>query len=356
MVRALIIEKLGDAVSEVKDLVKTGVDFKKAVKIVSAEYNISKRELASNSGVSHQREKWLDRMRSVFFGDNRFPFAEWSCDADEATAGIIYLYKDYQSVCYRRLDHIVYEVSSLLVKNLKFGPVKEALGQLKRRGLFNKKKKIDDIWHLAINPHWTSLTEQETLATKSIGTRISERAFGKNKAIARWEYENEAGTRRYWKVKEIKDDGISKNFYYTHEDDDGLIKYGMGGSPLPYRLLELTNNKTNNVFLAEGEKDADSLANAGFTPATSFKDWPKEYDHLLEGKELCLFCDNDLSGVRLAKTFHIDKKSIVNSIHRIEFGNFSKRGYDVSDYILEFGAESLKQLLADEVKHINKED
>jgi len=109
---------------------------------------------------------------------------------------------------------------------------------------------------------------------------------------------------------------------YPYVDEHGLLQYenvrfypkdfrarrfDAGGQPIwnlegvrrvPYRLPELIEavKAGQDIFLCEGEKDADALRELGFA-ASSFKNWSVEFNRFVEGCHVVIVQDHDLPGV-----------------------------------------------------------
>jgi hypothetical protein len=74
-----------------------------------------------------------------------------------------------------------------------------------------------------------------------------------------------------------------------------------GTRRVPYRLPELIEavGRGADVWLCEGEKDADNLRTLGLA-ATSFKNWKSEFNALLKSSHVCLIQDHDKAGIKQA--------------------------------------------------------
>jgi len=101
------------------------------------------------------------------------------------------------------------------------------------------------------------------------------------------------------------------------------------------QLIKAVRDETD-IFLTEGEKDADNLMSLGFT-ASSFKNWKFEFNQYVRGANLVLFADNDSAGLHQANEA---AKILYESAATVKLINLYKgdispetSGADVSDYI-----------------------
>lgn len=114
---------------------------------------------------------------------------------------------------------------------------------------------------------------------------------------------------------------------------------------VPYRLPELLEGvkQSAEIWLCEGEKDADRLRELGLT-ASSFKNWTREYNSYLKTAHVCLFQDHDRAGMKQAR----DAAQILSgSVASLKIINLyageplpEKHGRDVSDYIAACESEN----------------
>lgn len=150
---------------------------------------------------------------------------------------------------------------------------------------------------------------------------------------------------------------------YQYFDDDGVLLYenvrfrpkefrprrpdGVGGyiynldgvKRVPYRLPDLITEMgvaDAEIWLAEGEKDADNLRSLGFT-ASSFKNWKPDFNRYIKDARVVLSRDHDDAGVKQAEAVAKILSTHVGSIKMVDlFDNESlanKHGKDVSDWI-----------------------
>jgi hypothetical protein len=96
-----------------------------------------------------------------------------------------------------------------------------------------------------------------------------------------------------------------------HPKDFRQRRYDVSGSPVwnlegvrrvPYRLPEMiaARDKGQDVFLCEGEKDADAVRELGFV-ASNFKQWREEFNPFVQGVHVVLLADHDKPGLKMAE-------------------------------------------------------
>ena len=181
------------------------------------------------------------------------------------------------------------------------------------------------------------------------------------------------------KLEDVKNDLIQKGYtvtgIYTYYNLSGEKEYEVvrfekpaidGGKPekipipvdvdgyvglshkrqIPYRLEQFSLVKTDEIWLTEGEKCCDAvIANMpssaniivlGFRKASDFK----EYETLFKNKKIVIFQDNDKTGQTNTENLVEILKPHVKEITIVKFSEFAD-GYDVADYIEDFGWNQL---------------
>lgn len=107
---------------------------------------------------------------------------------------------------------------------------------------------------------------------------------------------------------------------------------------VPYRLPELIKAQSDgrDIFLCEGEKDADALHELGFT-ATSFKGWKPEFNEYIHGQHVIVVQDHDKPGITMANEV---AQMILRSAASVKLLDVwadrelpDKSGPDISDYV-----------------------
>lgn len=130
-----------------------------------------------------------------------------------------------------------------------------------------------------------------------------------------------------------------KDFRQRRFEENGKEVWNLEGvRRVPYRLPELIEaaKQGKDIFLCEGEKDADSLCELGFA-ASSFKKWSEDFNQFIQGCHVIICQDHDLPGVTQANEA---AKIILRSAASVKIIDMylereipDKHGLDVSDYI-----------------------
>lgn len=144
-----------------------------------------------------------------------------------------------------------------------------------------------------------------------------------------------------------------KAFRSRRYDADGNMIWNLEGvKRVPYRLPELMDaaSKGTDIFLCEGEKDADALNELNFA-ATSFKNWDEAMNHYIEGRHVIIVMDHDVPGLTLATEAGRILIRSAASVRMLDMWNAAaasakrvqpsaqeamlpeKNGQDISDYI-----------------------
>jgi hypothetical protein len=131
-----------------------------------------------------------------------------------------------------------------------------------------------------------------------------------------------------------------KGFTQRRPDNFGGYIYNLDGiDRVPYRLPELLETMEMpdpEVWLTEGEKDADNLGLLGL-PASSFKNWTQSFNQYTRGSHAVLFRDHDTSGVKQANDAARIIAEAAKSVKLIDLYEgepvADKHGQDVSDWI-----------------------
>jgi len=120
------------------------------------------------------------------------------------------------------------------------------------------------------------------------------------------------------------------------------MKLTMEGARLvPYHLDRLVaakqqaNGHPPKVFICEGEKDADRVAEGGFLASTNPRgagNWRAEYNQYFAGFEVVILPDNDKTGRDHAQHVAANVLSVAASVRILTFRDLPEKG-DVSDWI-----------------------
>jgi 5S rRNA maturation endonuclease (ribonuclease M5) len=129
-----------------------------------------------------------------------------------------------------------------------------------------------------------------------------------------------------------------KGFSLCRPDGNGGYLSGMGGvKPVLYRLPDVI--ASDEVWIVEGEKDADALADLGITATTNFDGagkWSETYNEHLTGKHVILIPDQDEPGRAHMQKVAAALHGVAASVKILELPNpTGKKGFDSFDFIAE---------------------
>ncbi|GEC30667.1 AAA family ATPase [Sinorhizobium fredii] len=137
--------------------------------------------------------------------------------------------------------------------------------------------------------------------------------------------------------------GTGKSFYQHSWNGREWVK-GAQQVRIPYRLPEVIAADT--VYVVEGEKDADRLADLGLV-ATSAPEgagkWREELNGWFTGKHVVILADNDEPGRDHAEKIEGALRGIAASVRSVHFPMLPEKG-DVSDFL--DGGKTKADLLA----------
>jgi hypothetical protein len=125
-----------------------------------------------------------------------------------------------------------------------------------------------------------------------------------------------------------------KSFRYRRPDGNGGWLWSLGEERrVPYRLGELLKYPDANVFVCEGEKDADRVAELGHcaTWVASGK-WTPDCVQALAGRDVFIMEDNDEEGRRKAAVAAAALNGTAKSIRIVRLPDLPVKG-DVSDWL-----------------------
>lgn len=138
-----------------------------------------------------------------------------------------------------------------------------------------------------------------------------------------------------------------KSFRQRRSDGNGGWVWNLEGiEPVLYKLPKIS--EANEVWVVEGEKDADSLISLGFTATTSpmgAGKWCDKYGDELKGKDIILVPDNDDMGREHMAKVARSLNGNARSLKLLELPGLPNKG-DVSDFIERFAnkAEAAERL------------
>ncbi|MEO1191465.1 MAG: AAA family ATPase [Pseudomonadota bacterium] len=170
-------------------------------------------------------------------------------------------------------------------------------------------------------------------------------AARKGEIAARYEYCAADGTLLYEVVRMVP-----KDFRQRRPAGKGKWIWNLQGiEPVPYRLPEIEEALAHGrpVFIVEGEKDADNLAELG-VPATTnsggSKKWSAGLSKYFQGADVVIVPDNDGPGADHAELVANSLSTYASKIRILELPDLPRKG-DVSDWLRAGGtAESLNAL------------
>jgi hypothetical protein len=111
---------------------------------------------------------------------------------------------------------------------------------------------------------------------------------------------------------------------------------------VPYRLPELLAAPTAPVFICEGEKDADTLANLGHIATTNpngAMNWNEDLNKYFAGRAVIIVPDADSTGMKRIPHLYGKLKDVVASFRVVSLGleYKEKHGEDITDWIEKHG-------------------
>ncbi|MBR1566751.1 MAG: hypothetical protein IJ649_08305 [Oscillospiraceae bacterium] len=143
----------------------------------------------------------------------------------------------------------------------------------------------------------------------------------------------------------------NKFMFWQHPDGKGGWAKGRGKAP---HRLYVAGDLEGLVFVAEGEKDADTLHSMGFNAASGADGagpgkWRKEYTEQLRGLYVCVLGDNDAVGRDYAAETCNALSGVAASVRFLDLATvwpeIPEHG-DVSDLYAKVGPEHTAELLA----------
>ncbi len=128
-----------------------------------------------------------------------------------------------------------------------------------------------------------------------------------------------------------------KSFPQRIPDGKGDWKWGLGNvATVLYRLPEIIEavEAQRRVFVVEGEKDADALAELGYPATTSpmgAGKWREQYADVLANAEVVVIADNDVPGREHAQQVAASLYARTAAVKLLELKDVPEKG-DVSDW------------------------
>jgi hypothetical protein len=124
-----------------------------------------------------------------------------------------------------------------------------------------------------------------------------------------------------------------KSFRQRRPDGNGGWIWEVGEKRVPYRLSELLKYPDASVFVCEGEKDADRVAELGHcaTTAASGK-WRTDCVQALAGRDVLILEDNDDAGRAKASSAALALHGTTKTIRIVRLPDLPDKG-DVTDWL-----------------------
>lgn len=130
---------------------------------------------------------------------------------------------------------------------------------------------------------------------------------------------------------------------------------GLNGYKPPLYNLPKVISEPDTVYIAEGEKDAETLEKMGFTATTSpngakekGKSWNESHNKYLSGKKVVILQDNDKAGKNHARQTAVALLPIAKSVKVIDptviLPDLPEKG-DISDVVAVLGEDTTKEKL-----------
>jgi len=168
---------------------------------------------------------------------------------------------------------------------------------------------------------------REALAGYSDERQEPQPERAKGRITATYDYVDETGKLLYQVVR-----FQPKRFAQRRPDGKGGWVWGLKGvRRVVYRLPNVV--KAEQVFIVEGEKDADALGRLGLVATTcpmGAGKWRAEYSGALQGKRVIILPDNDAPGQEHASQVAASLQGVAASVKVLSLPGLPGKG-DVSD-------------------------
>ena len=190
----------------------------------------------------------------------------------------------------------------------------------------------------------------DMLAAKGLSMRdLFPAKAGRNgkRIVAEYSYVDECGTLLYQAVRMDP-----KDFRQRSPDGNGGWKWKLNGARrVLYRLPELlAADPSLVVFVAEGEKDCNSLAALDLVATCNVGGagkWRGEYGEHLAGRKVVILPDNDEPGRKHARQVAASLTGKAASVKVLELSGLPEKG-DVSDWLAAGGIKERLLAMVDE--------
>jgi hypothetical protein len=158
-----------------------------------------------------------------------------------------------------------------------------------------------------------------------------QRLLRQPRIVATYDYVDENGELLYQVLRYVP-----KDFGYRRKDSEGNWVYDLKDTrAVIYNLPAVL--QANDVVIAEGEKDANSLIELGFTATTNHGGvgndrWKPEFNDWFKDKNVLLIPDNDYPGQKHARTVATNTINVAGNVHFLLLPNLQEHG-DISQWI-----------------------
>ena len=170
---------------------------------------------------------------------------------------------------------------------------------------------------------------------------------GQQQPEAVYDYHDERGNLRFQVVR-----FPGKQFRQRRPNGAGGWEWNLKAvDRVLYRLPEVTTavKRGEQIFIVEGEKDADRLCSLGFiatTNAGGAGQWQDNYTEVLAGADVVIFPDNDEPGRKHGKEVAESLRDTARTVKAIRLPGLDDKG-DVSDWLNAGGSiEELREIVA----------
>jgi len=160
--------------------------------------------------------------------------------------------------------------------------------------------------------------------------------------VARYDYTDESGHVLYQQIRYLMSNGEKSFRGYNPTTKEWKLE---GIRRVPYRLPELLKGieQKKHIFIAEGEKDVDTLVDWGFVATTnsngarSTKQWNEFAHFFYEGIQVFICPDADIDGKQYAEIIKaiLEKRRCKVKILDFGYSITDKHGKDVTDWKAE---------------------
>ena len=161
------------------------------------------------------------------------------------------------------------------------------------------------------------------------------------KATATYDYVDEDGVVKYSVVRFEKDEygpDEHKEFIHKTPDHEGLDK---DTKKLLYNLPAVIH--AQEVFVVEGEKDANTLISFGLCATTNSggaSNWDRDFNRYFAGKDVVIISDNDEPGQKHGRLLAGVLKPVAKSVKSLTISSLPKG--DVTDWVEKEGGSAQK--------------